>query len=563
MTLWMLYAILFGTLAAGAGLALERGARAVAVPTRFIWLALLLAGIGVPFTLPSLTHRPVASETVEFVPKAGAAAGPITTLSVQSSWLDRFAHQLGVLDGAVTILWYSLSALFLCRFLFGVLALRRKRGQWIARDIVGTTCFVTPDIGPAVVAIPDARIVVPEWVLSLDDDSLATVIRHERHHKTARDGWLIVTGSVGAALMPWNPAVWFVQRRMRLAVEMDCDARVLAEEPRVDRYGSLLLAIAQRPRLMAGLGATLTESTSDLERRIDAMTARPPRNPRMRALVFSAAGTAAIAIACSMPAPDMVAPHAADPLAGGTLAADVYFDFQVEKPASASPANMPPRYPDQLRAANIEGTVLAKFVVDTTGRADMTSFAIIKSDHAQFTTAVREALPNLRFYPAQVGGRKVKQLVQMPFSFSLVRKSPLRAEGVGTAVASTPSKVIFDTQSVPVTRALEAIASRPSRVAFETPDNDSMPQFLDTNAPPVYPNQLRAANFQGMVQATFVVRPDGSVDMGSFMVTRSDHEAFTAAVRKAAEGWRFRPAMKDGKPVARLINMPFMFTLAK
>jgi protein TonB len=97
------------------------------------------------------------------------------------------------------------------------------------------------------------------------------------------------------------------------------------------------------------------------------------------------------------------------------------FDFQVEKPASANPSNQPPVYPNNLRAANIEGQVIAKFVVDTTGRADMKTFEVIKSDHELFTAAVRNALPNMRFFPAEVGGRKVKQLVQMPFQFSLVR----------------------------------------------------------------------------------------------------------------------------------------------
>jgi protein TonB len=97
------------------------------------------------------------------------------------------------------------------------------------------------------------------------------------------------------------------------------------------------------------------------------------------------------------------------------------FDFQVEKPAAAAPTNQPPTYPNQLRAANIEGQVIAKFVVDTNGRADMRTFEIIKSDHDLFTNAVRNSLPNFRFFPAELGGRKVKQLVQMPFVFSLTK----------------------------------------------------------------------------------------------------------------------------------------------
>jgi protein TonB len=38
-----------------------------------------------------------------------------------------------------------------------------------------------------------------------------------------------------------------------------------------------------------------------------------------------------------------------------------------------------------------------------------------------FEQAVRSALPNMRFLPAEIGGRKVKQLVQQPFVFALQR----------------------------------------------------------------------------------------------------------------------------------------------
>ncbi|MDQ6830482.1 MAG: energy transducer TonB [Gemmatimonadota bacterium] len=48
-----------------------------------------------------------------------------------------------------------------------------------------------------------------------------------------------------------------------------------------------------------------------------------------------------------------------------------YFEFEVEKPALAKEGNPSPRYPAALRARNIEGQVLAQFLVDTLGRADM------------------------------------------------------------------------------------------------------------------------------------------------------------------------------------------------
>jgi len=96
-----------------------------------------------------------------------------------------------------------------------------------------------------------------------------------------------------------------------------------------------------------------------------------------------------------------------------------YFEFQVEKQVASMPGNPAPRYPDMLRSANVEGEVLAQFVVDTTGRAEMNTFKVLKSSHDLFTNAVKSALANMKFYPAEVGGRKVKQLVQMPFVFSL------------------------------------------------------------------------------------------------------------------------------------------------
>jgi protein TonB len=109
---------------------------------------------------------------------------------------------------------------------------------------------------------------------------------------------------------------------------------------------------------------------------------------------------------------------------GGTGPVNVdqpYFDFQVEKPVGALPGSIGPRYPDVLRSGGIEGEVLAQFVVDTTGRIEVSTFRVLRSDHADFEQAVRSALPNMRFSPAEIGGRKVRQLVQQPFIFALQR----------------------------------------------------------------------------------------------------------------------------------------------
>src|SRR5687767_7395014 len=98
-----------------------------------------------------------------------------------------------------------------------------------------------------------------------------------------------------------------------------------------------------------------------------------------------------------------------------------YFEFQVEKPVVTAPGSTQPRYPDMLRQAGVEGEVLAQFVVDTTGKVEGGSLKILKSSHDLFVQSVRNALPNMKFIPAEVGGRKVKQLVQQPFTFSITK----------------------------------------------------------------------------------------------------------------------------------------------
>ncbi len=94
---------------------------------------------------------------------------------------------------------------------------------------------------------------------------------------------------------------------------------------------------------------------------------------------------------------------------------------QVERQVAVVPGSAPPRYPELLRSSGVEGQVTAVFVVDERGRAEEGSIRFMRSDNRLFEDAVRDALRRMRFVPADVGGRKVRQLVQMPFVFTLAR----------------------------------------------------------------------------------------------------------------------------------------------
>ena len=94
---------------------------------------------------------------------------------------------------------------------------------------------------------------------------------------------------------------------------------------------------------------------------------------------------------------------------------------QVEHQVSVVTGSAPPQYPEVLRNAGVEGQVTALFIVDERGRTEESSLRFVRSDNRLFEEAVRVALRRMRFNPALVGGRRVRQLVQMPFVFTLAR----------------------------------------------------------------------------------------------------------------------------------------------
>jgi protein TonB len=91
-------------------------------------------------------------------------------------------------------------------------------------------------------------------------------------------------------------------------------------------------------------------------------------------------------------------------------------DSEVVRYPSAAPI-----YPPKLLQSGIEGSVEAEFVVDTTGRVDLSTVSVVNSTDEEFTESVRTALAGAAFRPAWRNLRKVRQLVHQRFSFRLYR----------------------------------------------------------------------------------------------------------------------------------------------
>jgi hypothetical protein len=98
---------------------------------------------------------------------------------------------------------------------------------WPVTALEGVEVAVSEGVGPAVLGILSPRIVVPRWLLEEAAQRRSAVLAHESEHLRAHDGRLLLAALLLVALLPWNLPLRWLWRRLRLAIEVDCDARVV------------------------------------------------------------------------------------------------------------------------------------------------------------------------------------------------------------------------------------------------------------------------------------------------------------------------------------------------
>jgi hypothetical protein len=110
----------------------------------------------------------------------------------------------------------------------------------------------------------------------------------------------------------------------------------------------------------------------------------------------------------------------------------VYSILQVDTAVARMANSAAPAYPLTLLESHVMGYVQARYTVDTTGFADTSSFTVLKATNPEFVTAVRDALPYMRFMPAKIGSIRVRQLVEQQFTFRISDTSTIAAPGPHT-----------------------------------------------------------------------------------------------------------------------------------
>jgi hypothetical protein len=315
----MIYTTAISLLLALAALAIERAFALAVWPRRWLWAGAMAISLGGSAAMTFGPHvsppgLPSTANSAMTVP-ASPGIAPLSLPTVPRPPQSRpavVARVWPVPETYARCFWLATSMLLLGLYLIGAVRLFRARRNW-PRQLLGQyAVLVTHNVGPAVFGVLRPAIVVPQWLLEQPSERREAALRHEAQHIAARDPALLLAGLLLLALTPWNIPLWWQLRRLRLAIEVDCDARVLRTGMERRSYLDTLLCINQYAGRMPLGAVAIVGRRSQLEQRVRAMTMTSPRHVRLWVSGWMAAAIPLLVVAAQLnpPPPASIVPHA-------------------------------------------------------------------------------------------------------------------------------------------------------------------------------------------------------------------------------------------------------------
>jgi bla regulator protein blaR1 len=332
MVAWMMYAVLVALVLSAAALAAERAAKVRGAATRWVWIATLAGSLVLPtviatasIRLPETLKSGTASTSTAIVLR-NTTSIPMPPMLLELE--DTQPHETSAhIDTLIRDSWMLASALMLLTLTLGSVLLHRRKRVWHELHVCSTSVLVAPDAGPAVVGFMRSRIVVPAWLLQASEEQQRCTIAHECSHMKARDPQLVALALMLLTLMPWNPLLWWQFRRLRHAIEVDCDARVLLGGHDLGAYCETLIHVGQRQSSRMGVVPAMSDSATFLEQRIRHMLRKPKKWARA-----SAAALVCVSLGITAFATQVTPPNVPVELSSDTL--DRYIGFYQISPIS-------------------------------------------------------------------------------------------------------------------------------------------------------------------------------------------------------------------------------------
>jgi beta-lactamase regulating signal transducer with metallopeptidase domain len=273
---WIFYVLVISVVISISAVFAEQALRRRHLPTRMVWL-IALSGC-VWLSILALTVSSASVTTSSYEQQATSSVRAVVPIR-----LPDVAHAGTIVvrtDGLVTVdavlrtLWVIASALVLVGLIASAVQVYLRRRRWPIQMLHSHCVGISKDVGPAVIGLLRPTIVLPEWVLTRSPTEQQLIVAHEASHLRARDPMSLTVAVIAVLLLPWNPLLWWQLRRLRHAIEVDCDARVLKAGHNLTTYGATLIEVGQRRGRYLGTVAAMSENRTLLEERIEVMSQR-------------------------------------------------------------------------------------------------------------------------------------------------------------------------------------------------------------------------------------------------------------------------------------------------
>jgi bla regulator protein blaR1 len=304
---WMAYVLVVTLVLSVAALSAERALRLRRAKTRWAWAAAIVASLLLPTLIASVSIQ-IPNISMPRAPQKSIALRDATSLPLPLLARIRTPAAGSPAGRSVETrlkrCWWGVSGLMMLLLAASAAQLFWRKRRWQRATVAGVSVYIVPDVGPAVVGLLRPRIVLPPWVVEAPATLQAHVIAHEQSHLNAGDPQLLTLALCLLVFMPWNLPLWWQLRRLRRAIEVDCDARVLQAGHDVSRYGETLIEVGARQSGFIGTVAAMSESRTFLEQRIKMMLSKPGGWWKVSAAFLGCVSVCLVAVAAQVSPPN-------------------------------------------------------------------------------------------------------------------------------------------------------------------------------------------------------------------------------------------------------------------
>lgn len=409
--------------------------------------------------------------------------------------------------------------------------------------------------GPSTIGIRRRIVLLPPALLtSIPHEDLTAALAHEFAHMRRRDFARNLLYELIALPVAWHPLLWLTRHRITESREMVCDELAAQATHGTTRYAHSLLRLAacfSCPTPATTLHAIGILDANILERRVMKLTRNHLITASSRRTATAAAvllGIATCASAMSMrlevPAQAIIPIHTAAPV----HAIGRFGTPQPQDPTRVSGGVMAgqiiskvnPVYPPEAKEKGIQGAVVLHAIIGKDGTVQNLN---VVSGPDELQSSAMDA---------------VKQWVYKPF---LLNGNPTEVETTITVNYSLDNSNSQHPPSPPPPPA-DNISEGAHQAGGSAGDvykvgGSVRPPIVTYSAVPGYPEEARKSKLSGNVIVGLIVDQDGNpreVHVARGLGNQLDEKAV-----EAVQQYRFKPATRNGEPVAVALNVEVNF----